>query len=187
MKSPSPEVKLMRFYRNMILFLGLLGIGISYYSIVVNYNKLRDPTYRALCDISESIRCSNVLTSSYSKGFGILGSFLQESSPLLQSNGVYGLFMYTAFMITCIYPSRFLAKVQLIFAIVSCVVTIYLGYILFAVLEEACVVCMSSYLVNFLLLIFSFKYKSAVNAYLGSQFGYFEYTSLDGKTFKKKV
>jgi len=45
------------------LLLSLLGMAVSYYTVFVGNSRTRDPSYKALCDISESISCSDVVTS----------------------------------------------------------------------------------------------------------------------------
>ncbi|CAH8628694.1 unnamed protein product [Heterobilharzia americana] len=41
----------------------IVGISICIYALHVEYSKESDKNYRAVCDISESISCSKVLTS----------------------------------------------------------------------------------------------------------------------------
>lgn len=47
----------------------------------------------------------------------------------------------------------FLARVQMLLCIMANIGSVYLGYILYFVLEDICVVCVSTYFVNFVLLI----------------------------------
>lgn len=52
--------------------------------------------------------------------------------------------------------SKAAAWMMFLFSLLSCVGSIYLGYILFYVLHDTCVVCISTYVVNAFLLIINF-------------------------------
>jgi len=173
--------------RKYIVIFSLLGIGCSYYAIFVGDAKARDASYVALCDISEGVRCSNVLTSVYSKGFGIIGWIFGEASPMNQSNGFYGLWFYAGTMALSLYPAKFLVKTLLVMTILSLAMSAYLGYILLYVLKELCIVCITSYFFNFVLFVLSFRSYGAVNR-LKSTAKVPDYSSyLDGKAAKKRV
>lgn len=61
--------------------------------------------YHALCDISPSVKCSNVFKSKFGRAFGM--TFLPES--MLQPNGIYGIFFYaTLAVLSKYYLSSFL-------------------------------------------------------------------------------
>ena len=51
--------------------------------------------------------------------------------------------------------SKLAAWLMLLFSLVSCAGSIYLGYILFYILHDSCVVCIATYVVNAILLIIS--------------------------------
>ena len=56
------------------------------------------------------------------------------------------------------------ALLNLLFSIMSCLGSVYLGYILYFVLHDVCVVCISTYVVNgllFLLNVISYRQLSA--------------------------
>ena len=115
----------------------------------------------------------------YGKGFGLLQYILDENSPLIQPNPVYGAIFYTLVLLLGIPHSLmtfsllekcsltfclffhliglgnylFLARVQMLLCIMANIGSVYLGYILYFVLEDICVVCVSTYFVNFVLLI----------------------------------
>lgn len=140
----------------LIHLLCLGGLLVSGLALYVEYRKGYDPDYVALCDINESVSCSDVLTSSYSKGFGIIGSLLKDPKhPLNQPNPVYGLGFYLLIMALscCSSRSDIVATLRLYLVFISNLMSLYLAYLLYFVLEKACVLCISSYVVNFLLLI----------------------------------
>jgi hypothetical protein len=45
------------------VLLGLLGLGVSYYSIYVKQQHKKNPKYKALCDFGPNASCTRVLTS----------------------------------------------------------------------------------------------------------------------------
>ena len=52
--------------------------------------------------------------------------------------------------------TKFAAWAMFTFSLMSCVGSIYLGYILYYVLHDVCVVCISTYVVNGCLLVINF-------------------------------
>merc|ERR1719370_854960 len=95
--------------------------------------------------------CSKVFSSPYARGFGLVGPFLGESHPLNQSNSLYGVVFYSILLLFSLFNYRFLATLQMIMSATSIVVSCYLAYILHFVLQDFCVVCVSTYAVNMLL------------------------------------
>jgi vitamin-K-epoxide reductase (warfarin-sensitive) len=172
--------KTIRRWRKCIAVLSALGFALSYYSVYVSASKGKDPNYKALCDISEHMTCSKVFTSRFGKGLGIVGPLFGEDSPLYQSNGVYGMVMYSAFVFFSLFPYRFCAKICVIMGIIANIVSAYLAYILFFIIEDICVVCISTYTIGFFLLIASLKNLSAINTLKAESSQNFS-TYLDGK------
>ncbi|XP_065570733.1 vitamin K epoxide reductase complex subunit 1-like protein 1 isoform X2 [Artemia franciscana] len=84
-------------FASVLLSLG--GILISLYAHRVENSKAEDPLYEPLCDLGENMRCSDALTSEYSRGFGFLGDFLGNDSPLVQPNSVYGIGFYSVILV----------------------------------------------------------------------------------------
>jgi uncharacterized membrane protein len=74
----------------------LIGIIIAAYSYYVKIQiKKRPKTYKALCDINDSMSCSRVLTSEYGSGFGIIGKIFGEKSFVNISNSLLGIAFYS--------------------------------------------------------------------------------------------
>ena len=46
-----------------LLWLCLLGVGLSYYAYVVETNKEKDADYKPLCDLSEHVSCTKAFMS----------------------------------------------------------------------------------------------------------------------------
>ncbi|XP_061658818.1 vitamin K epoxide reductase complex subunit 1-like protein 1 isoform X2 [Syngnathoides biaculeatus] len=63
MAAPVLRVSTPRWERIARLLVCLLGILLSVYAFHVEREKARDPTYKALCDVSSSISCSKVFSS----------------------------------------------------------------------------------------------------------------------------
>jgi len=174
--------KAIRRYRKLTMVLAAIGFGLAYYSVYVSATKSKNPEYQALCDISESMRCSKVFTSPFGKGLGLVGKIVGEESPLYQSNGVYGMVMYTTFAILSLLPYVFFARIQVLLGVIANATSAYLAYILFFVIGDICVVCISTYTIGFLLFVVALLNLSAVKNQraAGSTKSY--PTGLDGRT-----
>lgn len=125
---------------NSIQLLALLGFVLSYYAYTIEKKLQRSKNYKAVCDISKEMSCTTAFKSKY----GHLAGF---------SNSVGGMVFYAA-----IYILTWMSLSPLIFmlAVFSFLGTLYLAYISFFKLKNFCMVCMSIYAVNILLLIISY-------------------------------
>lgn len=113
---------IMGYVRAVHLVLCLLGILLSSYAYYVEQEAERDDFKGAICDIRPGMSCTTALTSrcglgsfcvcemiathlsllcSFSKGMGIVGSLLGESSPLNFSNSLYGIMLYCVLIVLC--------------------------------------------------------------------------------------
>ncbi|XP_053551132.1 vitamin K epoxide reductase complex subunit 1-like protein 1 [Bombina bombina] len=146
-----------------LLFCGA-GIALSVYAYHVETSKERDPDYTALCDINSGISCSKVFTSRWGRGFGLVENILGAQSLLNQPNSVFGILFY-ALQILLGFSQSAAATVTLIgTSLVSIAGSLYLAYILLYVLKDFCVICISTYMLNFSLLLLNImrrKYLSA--------------------------
>jgi vitamin-K-epoxide reductase (warfarin-sensitive) len=131
----------------------LLGIGISLYAIYVEHEASLEEGYRAMCDISEEVSCSKVLSSDYSKLFSYLG-IVPKHSILDQSNAFYGLVYFLIEGLLFWWQSSHSCGVLLLlmsaFAMSLCA---YLSYLLAEVLHTICLVCYVIYAINTLIFI----------------------------------
>lgn len=57
------NLKSLNKYRQITILLSVIGFTLSYYSVYVAREKLKDLNYRAFCDISERFSCSPVFIS----------------------------------------------------------------------------------------------------------------------------
>lgn len=71
----------------------VMGSMISMYAIYVEHMSHNDPGYVAMCDISEEVSCSKVLSGEYGK---ILSKFgiVDAASPLDYSNAALGQLLF---------------------------------------------------------------------------------------------
>jgi len=131
----------------------LCGIGfvLAVYALHVETTKARDPSYRAMCDIASRVSCSLVFTSEYGTGFGIIGKVLGTDSLFNLPNGFYGLLCYPLFLATSLTKDKRVALIQLLFGVAGVLLSVYLAFAMVYFLGDACVVCIATYLVNFLL------------------------------------
>ncbi|KAK0076683.1 hypothetical protein PV325_005015 [Microctonus aethiopoides] len=130
----------------------VVGFALSYYAYMVETAKEQDHTYEAMCDISEHVSCTKAFMSEYGKGFGII----EKNSIFYQPNSVYGIGYYGIVIITSIFNDYGHAVALMTLAIVSNISSIYLAWILY-LLNDICVICVSTYVVNGIILIFSYQ------------------------------
>ncbi|CAF0934600.1 unnamed protein product [Adineta steineri] len=141
-------------YRYSVIILCLVGISLSLYAFYVETRSTNDHSYRAACDIGERMSCSRVLTSRWGRGFGLFNA----DSPLNLPDSLFGFFYYClSLILNRSYTSKTVARLRVFLSIITNLGTVYLGYILYFVLHDICVVCCGMYTVNFLLFICNLK------------------------------
>lgn len=134
-----------------------VGILLSLYACHLEREKGRDLHYQALCDVSERVRCSAAIASRWGRGFGLLGSIFGKDSAINQPNSVFGLVFYILQMLLGMTASAVAALILMTSSIVSVIGSLYLAYILYFVLKEFCIICVTTYLLNFILFIINYK------------------------------
>ncbi len=88
------EINEFQDYNSLIRKCSLAGILIVIYSTYVKWQLKKNPKYKALCDFNENMSCTRVLSSTYSRGFGIVGKLFGEKSKLNMPNTILGLVFY---------------------------------------------------------------------------------------------
>nr|XP_047924139.1 vitamin K epoxide reductase complex subunit 1-like protein 1 isoform X1 [Anser cygnoides] len=101
--------------------------------------------------------CVDRIHLRWGRGFGLLGSIFGKDSAINQSNSVFGLVFYILQMLLGMTASAVAALILMTSSIVSVVGSLYLAYILYFVLKEFCIVCVVTYLLNFILFIINYK------------------------------
>lgn len=169
MASPAAQLKLID--RKIVLWV-LAALVLTAYSVFVEYNiDTYGKSYKALCDISSSISCSTAFSSYYGlllksmpkqinlpsikfvgKGFGLLPEAVAFKNPII------GLIFYPSILLLLELGQKPpFATILLILVVVSNLGSLFLGYILAFVLHVACVVCISIYVINFIMLRYAWR------------------------------
>ncbi|MDY0389453.1 MAG: vitamin K epoxide reductase family protein [Desulfobulbus oligotrophicus] len=137
------------WYTVPVLFLLLLGLIDSGYLGWLHYKNYTDITFSSFCALSTSINCDTVSQSPWSILFGL---------PL----AVWGIFAYLVFLVLFLPVFRHnqarmpIWYVLLTLAFSYSAFSIYLGFISATRIHAHCILCMASYAISFLLLIYSF-------------------------------
>ncbi|OAD54340.1 Vitamin K epoxide reductase complex subunit 1-like protein 1, partial [Eufriesea mexicana] len=135
-----------------IVTICIVGFTLSSYAHYIEKAKEKDDLYEAICDISEHLSCTKAFSSEYGKGFGII----PETSLLYMPNAVYGLIFYVLIAILSLWNRYVTSALVVTLGICANIGTIYLASILYK-LNNVCVVCVSLYVVNAILLILAVK------------------------------
>ena len=147
----------MDFNRVMRVLFGLFGLFLSIYSIFVEISAHADKNYKAMCDISKTVSCTKVFLSKHGKGFGLVAPILGEKSMLNLPNPVFGIVFYSLIILISLFWNRKRGlQVLTLLSAVSCLMSVYLATILYR-MNDICVVCFSTYVVNCVLFYVSFK------------------------------
>nr|XP_025035509.1 vitamin K epoxide reductase complex subunit 1-like protein 1 isoform X2 [Pelodiscus sinensis] len=101
--------------------------------------------------------CKGSLWNRWGRGFGLLGSIFGKDSAINQPNSVFGLVFYILQMLLGMTASAVAALILMTSSIVSVIGSLYLAYILYFVLKEFCIICVTTYLLNFILFIINYK------------------------------
>ncbi|KAF4529393.1 hypothetical protein B566_EDAN003484 [Ephemera danica] len=148
----------------------MVGLVLCWYAFVVEMTKELDEKYEALCDISEHMSCSRVFMSRYNLSnltCGILIALIQDSCAFrancpytwtLTIHRFVDVKTYLNFEnnTTQCHTSRW-ALTQVVLCAIINAGSLYLACILYFVLHDFCVVCVSTYLVNLVLLLLAWK------------------------------
>lgn len=129
-----------RHARPLILALAAVALAASVASLYVHYNLLRDPSYTSFCDVSETVSCEAVLTSSYGSMFGVPvaagGAIWSLLVLLLALRGMDGRKGDTTAAV---------AGYIFVLATIGLAAVLYLGYASFFVIQKACPLCVAMY------------------------------------------
>lgn len=135
----------------------LAGLVLSLYALHVKAARARDRNYRALCDVGTAISCSRVFSSRWGQGFGLVEQVLGKDSVLNQSNSIFGCIFYTLQLLLGCLRGRWASVLLVLSSLVSLAGSVYLAWILFFVLYDFCIVCLTTYAINLGLMVLSFR------------------------------
>jgi vitamin-K-epoxide reductase (warfarin-sensitive) len=116
----------------MLIIIGVVGLCISVYGIIVERNILQNEQYKAACDISDKVSCTKTFVSPYNKLLGI-------------SNIWASLFYYCAILFLA---GMGLTSVLLMFSFIGLVISAVFAYILYFKIRTLCLICTSLYIIN---------------------------------------
>lgn len=121
----------------ILLILSFLGFCISLYAYYVEQKTKSTPGYKAICDISDYVSCSKPVTSEY-------------ASLLFISNAIVGMLFYAIVIVLTLFEAY---QLLLIAAIIATIASIILAYLLFVKIRALCLLCLSIYIINALILL----------------------------------
>ena len=122
-----------------LLLLALLGLGASTASAFVHYRLLQDPQYLSVCDVNDTISCTQAYLSPYGSLFGV---------PV----AIFGVVWFVAVLALLVTERLAPASRENIpgylFALSTAglAVVLYLAYSSFFVLKAVCILCVLTYL-----------------------------------------
>lgn len=137
-----------KYYYLPMLFIAVAGIADAVYLSVSHYRVYTDMGYRSFCAISKSINCDTVSQSVYSILFGV---------PV----PVWGVFGYAFFLFLLILaglqkdPKHRIWPVLFWLACLFSIYSIVLAGISSFLIRSYCLMCMVSYLINFMLMYYA--------------------------------
>eukprot|EP00045_Choanoeca_perplexa_P015229 m.186548 g.186548 ORF g.186548 m.186548 type:complete len:166 (+) comp16921_c0_seq1:2844-3341(+) len=152
------------------LLLGGVGLALSVFALYVEQQASQVQDYQAPCDISTAVSCSRVFRSRWGKGFGVAASLFGYDSILNQPNSVYGILYYLVLLgySTCT-DGRHLGQALFVISIVASVTCAWLAYILIVHLETLCLVCTTTYLVNWAASLWLWRHVTLANLTLSEE------------------
>ncbi|XP_074058026.1 vitamin K epoxide reductase complex subunit 1 [Macrotis lagotis] len=139
------------------LMLCLAGLALSAYTLHVKTERARSRDYRAYCNLGEAVSCSRVFSSRWGKGFGLVEPFLGPDSILNQSNSIFGLIFYSQQLLLGCSSAPWASTLLIFSSMLSLLGSVYLAWILFFVLHDFCLVCVTTYAINLGLAILNYQ------------------------------
>ena len=125
-----------------VFILAVVGCLISLYLYVLEKKVRQHPLYKALCDLSDTFSCTKPIKTGYS------------ALVFHISNALIAFFFYMVLVILAINNATVCIK---ILAIVSCIVSCYLAYLLIFKVKSLCLLCMTLYCINAMVLMISLR------------------------------
>lgn len=118
-----------------------IGFLVCVYGFFIERNLKVDPSYKAVCDLSDKISCTKTFLSPWGKLFGI-------------SNVYIGMGFYAAMILFGLSDQ---VKLTFLGAVGACIASLFLAYILFAKIQTFCLVCITTYAINVILLVLAYR------------------------------
>lgn len=125
-----------------IIILSIFGFCISLYTYLLEKKIQRVPSYKPMCDISDKISCTKPMKSAYASLFYV-------------SNTLIAMIFYLLIFCLAFLQAQTLLLVSII---CGCIASCILAYILYFKIKSLCLLCISLYVINFLLLFAVLKF-----------------------------
>jgi vitamin-K-epoxide reductase (warfarin-sensitive) len=130
----------------------VVGVLLSVYAVHVETSAEEMDDYVAACDINTWISCSKVFQSKYGKMLSCY-NVVEHGSPWDLPNAVYGVVIYSAVALLRPIAYALLHHGFVVYAVAAAAAasvasSVFLGYVLVAILHEVCLVCCTLYVVN---------------------------------------
>nr|UVZ36611.1 Vitamin K epoxide reductase complex subunit 1 [Rattus tiomanicus] len=135
----------------------LAGLALSLYALHGKGGGARNEDYRGFWDGGTAFRCSRVFSFRWGRGFGLVEHVLRAHSILNQSNSIFGCMFYTLQLLLGCLRGRWASILLILSSLVSVAGSLYLAWILFFVLYDFCIVCITTYAINAGLMLLSFQ------------------------------
>lgn len=119
------------------LILSIAGLAGSGYMYFITMQVQKNPMYKAACDFSDAASCTKPIKSKYAKMIGV-------------PNALVALAFYAVIFFLALFDQT---NLILILSAVATLISIYLAYILFTQIKSTCVLCITGYIINILLLL----------------------------------
>eukprot|EP00164_Ancoracysta_twista_P004597 GFYU01006208.1.p1 GENE.GFYU01006208.1~~GFYU01006208.1.p1 ORF type:complete len:169 (-),score=41.24 GFYU01006208.1:176-631(-) len=133
-----------------IYYMCAMGMVLSAYALYVEIKLSQDKNFVALCDISEWMSCSKVFSSKWGHMlFGVPNAF-------------WGCLFYP---IVALLTRKKVWDLVLLASAISTLGSCFLGYILIFVVVDICLVCMSIYVISFIMLYVVYNHRKAYKAF----------------------
>jgi vitamin-K-epoxide reductase (warfarin-sensitive) len=144
-------------WNDRVLIFGIIiGFILSIYTIYIELNLSSDQNFVASCDINQQISCSKVITSKYGHILSALG-LVPLNSILDRPNCEYGVLFYLSvlFFYSFSLNSPLMRFFLLLTAVFGMVLSCILAYIMVYILQQICIICYATYVVNTVILVTS--------------------------------
>ncbi|XP_052631075.1 vitamin K epoxide reductase complex subunit 1-like protein 1 [Harpia harpyja] len=136
----------------------LAGAALSLYALHVERARARDPSYRAACDLGPAVSCTRVFASRWGRGLGLVEVVAGRDSVANVPNGAIGVVFYLLQgLLVGTLPGRVTAAALLGTSVASAMASLWLAGVLAFGLRDFCLVCITTYVLNGLLLALNWR------------------------------
>lgn len=125
-----------------IISLCVVALVLLTYLITIEHALKTDPSYKAGCDLSDTVSCTKAAKSPYGKILGINNSYI-------------GVVFYAGMIMLAFLHKPLLLRIG---AFAACAASLYFAHALFFKVKAFCLVCVATYMINVLLFVMTFHF-----------------------------